>query len=217
MVTVRYAHPKGAAADQGMFFEIQGGPADVDDVSMVPEGEDEPIAAEVATDWTKLTTLSSNEGWREVKGEPTYEQRVPVVVRETAGEYARQHAVSVPLSALFRAYDYGFVSPQTLQVVDSANLQDGKKAELNGLLDLYAQESELRAMLERSRTKPRLLQKLNPLYRLRRSRRSKASRSRRKQALGWLDLRRNRALSCLQPASNVQSCPEPNGTPFSPS
>ena len=116
---VVYSHPKDAAPPLGMFFEILGGPVDVDDVSMVPTNQEEPVPPELRSDWVNLRIVPGEEHWR-VKDDELYRERVPVVIRETAGEPVRRHLVSILLKDIFRSYKYDFVSPKTIQVVDSA-------------------------------------------------------------------------------------------------
>ena len=118
-MSATYTHPKAARPEMGMFFEVQGGPVDVDDVSMALADEDEPVAPALRSEWRALKVVPGDASWRRRGDGAPYRERVPVLVRETSGRTVRGQAVSIPLKELFRTYRYDFVSPATVEVVDS--------------------------------------------------------------------------------------------------
>ena len=114
--TIRYTHLATGKTAMGMFVAIQGGPADLDDVSMVEQGSPEPISPELRRSWRKLEEAPADKTWTERR----FEERIPVVVCEVVGDRASNYAVTLELGALFRSYRFDFVLPEKIKVVDSS-------------------------------------------------------------------------------------------------
>ena len=121
---VRYTHPQDAKRPALMSFAIDGGPADVDDASIVPDGGPAPMTPELAADWRGLTVIASDASWRDVPGEPAWRERIPVILREVMDKPASNYAVSLPVQELFRSPRYDFVRPEKIMVVDPS--RDGR-------------------------------------------------------------------------------------------
>ena len=110
--TVRYTHPEDAKRAALMAFAIEGGPADVDDALIVPQGSPEPLTAELAADWRGLQPVPAETAWRNVADEPAWKARIPVVIREVMGKEAVDYAVSLPVQELRREIGRALASEQ---------------------------------------------------------------------------------------------------------
>jgi len=114
LYTIQYAHPADEAPDMGLYFAVQGGPADVDDVSIVEDGKEEPVTAELAASWEGLEEVAFADAWTE----PGWESRVRVVVQEVVGEAAENYPVSLQVKEILRSFILDSVRPEKIRIVD---------------------------------------------------------------------------------------------------
>ena len=112
--STRYQHPTDESSTMGMYFAVQGGPADVDDVSIVEDGITEPVTPELSANWQSLAKVDAVETWTE----PQCEWRFPVTVQEVIGEEAMNYPISVSMREVFRTYELDFFQPQKIKIVD---------------------------------------------------------------------------------------------------
>ncbi len=113
---LRYEHGRGERPEMGMLVAVRGGAAYVDDVSIVLDGEDEPVSPRAKTEWTALKTVPIDEAW----ALPSFRERIPVELSEMMGEEAESYCVSLPLVGVFRSLRYDFLRPGKVQVVDAS-------------------------------------------------------------------------------------------------
>jgi len=109
----RYEHPASESSTMGMYFAVQGGPADVDDVSIVEDGNAEPLTPELVANWQDLADVDAVNTWTE----PQCAWRIPVTLQEVVGQDAVNYPVSVSARTVFRTYELDFLRPEKIKVV----------------------------------------------------------------------------------------------------
>ena len=122
--SVDYTHPADAPGEMGIIIEVKGGPALVDDVSVVGEGGVFDVPAELAADRIGLTVLPAQGGWRALPDEPVWQERIPLRIAEVMGEPAQAVPVSFQIRHLFPGFTYNYLFAEKLRVVDSSTAKD---------------------------------------------------------------------------------------------
>jgi len=122
-----YQHPADAQPKLGMFLEVTGGPVDVDDVSMTPEGQEPLVFPELLADRTELTQMPVSPDWRVGEAEPLWQERVPVVVSEVMGHEATDVLVELELREVLPGVTWNYISPERLKVVDASGAEGGEE------------------------------------------------------------------------------------------
>ena len=122
-----YQHPADAEPTLGMFLDVSGGPADIDDVSMIPEGQEPLVFPELLADRSELTQVPVDPAWRVREHEPRWQERVPVVISEVMGREATDVLVELPLREMFPGFTWNYISPERLRIVDAAQPHGGRE------------------------------------------------------------------------------------------
>lgn len=122
LYTTSYHHPADEEPAIGFYFSIHGGPADVDDISLVEKGQPEPTPPELENSWSELSQINSTTTWTQ----PEAEVRIPITVQETVGHDARDYPVALSIRELFRTYALDFFRPEKISVVDPST--DGARS-----------------------------------------------------------------------------------------
>ncbi|MFH0964414.1 MAG: glycoside hydrolase domain-containing protein [Planctomycetota bacterium] len=115
-----YEHPKSAKPELGFFVAVHGGPALVDDASLVPDGRSWESPAEWRADRAGLADAGGDPAWNApTKGGP-WKVRVPITFTEVMGETATDYVAALHLGDVYPACGYAFLSFERLAVVDDA-------------------------------------------------------------------------------------------------
>ena len=121
--TCTYSHPSNAQPmDTGMYIGVWGGPAAVDDVSVMP-GDDEPVIdAELKANRSDIKLLSVRRAWeKSAGGEQAWEKRVQIKVSELMGAQVSGALVDIPIRDIvpgrFTCRD---ITQERLTVVDAS-------------------------------------------------------------------------------------------------
>ena len=115
-----HAHPKDAPLAMGFFVAILGGPAAVDDVSLVRSDRHWDVQVEWKADFDGIPLAKTDHGWlASSDGEP-WAVRVPIVLTEVMGRSATDYLVALRLSQVYSAYGYEFLAPDRFAVVSGA-------------------------------------------------------------------------------------------------
>ena len=103
-----------------MYVGILGGPAAVDDISMLPAGGEPQVPPELKANRIKIEPLAVDCAWRSVAGEPVWEQRADIAVSEVMGLNVSGALVNIELQDIFPGrFTYRNMTRRRLMVVDA--------------------------------------------------------------------------------------------------
>ena len=127
--TCTYSHPSDAKpVDGGMYIGILGGPAAVDDVSVVLGDEEPEIAVELKAKRSGIKALQVSRDWRRVSGEPVWDERAEIAVSEVMGVGVREGLVDIEIQDIFPGrFTYRDITEKRLSVVDATAVAGGKE------------------------------------------------------------------------------------------
>jgi len=115
-----HVHPKDAKPALGLTLRLAGGPALIDDVSMAVKGKEPPPPPEVLADRASLAKAPVDWTWRQVAGEPKWQERIVVQLSELMNRRARNYRVELPLRRILPGVRFDFISKRTVKVVDAS-------------------------------------------------------------------------------------------------
>ncbi len=115
-----YVHPGNAQPAVGFRLGIQGGPAALDDVSLVAAGETWHVPREWTAERTKLAALAVDWTWRPPAAAVPWAVRVPVQLSEVMGRNAEDYAVALRLADVLPCFGYEFLSLDRIAIADGA-------------------------------------------------------------------------------------------------
>jgi len=113
-------HPAHAKEKLGLFIAIRGGPAAIDDVSMVEANEQWKVPKEWRADLSKLKPAKVDRRWPSPSGTDEWRRRVPIVLSEVMGLPAGDYLVALRLGDVLPSWGYNFISFDRIKVVDAS-------------------------------------------------------------------------------------------------
>ncbi len=115
-----YVFPKDAHPELGFFFRAKGD-VDIDDVSMVSEGQKPVWSKEIHADRLHLNKLPVEFKWRIVKNEPAWQLRVPIIINEVMGKSAKDYVIKLKLNKVLTGIVYEKLCTKNLILIDACN------------------------------------------------------------------------------------------------
>ena len=116
----RHVHPADASELLGLSVGVRGGPAAIDDVSLVPAGASWAPPPEWQADRLDLMTAATEPRWPAGSDGERWKKRVPIVLSEVMGQDASGYPVALRLGDLLPSWGYDFLSLEGLRLVDAA-------------------------------------------------------------------------------------------------
>lgn len=113
-----YRHPADALPGLGLYVAVQGGPAAIDDVSLVPHDRTWSVPPEWRPETWELAAAPVDRRWPAPDGGEPWSVRVPITLAEVMGHDAEDYVVGLRLGRLLPAYGYEWLGPKRLMIVE---------------------------------------------------------------------------------------------------